>query len=69
MKTILNVKEKDEIEDPLSEISEEEAKKINKDLRVGDFIETGFMEYNPGRIAAQTANRLFYKSLERRREI
>jgi hypothetical protein len=47
IKTILNVREKDEIEDPLSQISEEEAKKINPDLRVGDFIETGFMEYNP----------------------
>ena len=42
VKTILNVKEEEEIEDPLSEISEEEAQKINKDLRVGDFIETGF---------------------------
>ena len=43
VKTILNVKEEEEIEDPLSEISEEEAQKVNKDLRVGDFIETGFM--------------------------
>ena len=63
VKTILNVKEKDEIEDPLSEISEEEAKKINKDLRVGDFIETGFMEYNPGRIAAQTAKQVVLQKL------
>jgi len=63
VKTILNVKEKDEIEDPLSEISEEEAKKLNKDLRVGDFIETGFMEYNPGRIAAQTAKQVVLQKL------
>lgn len=63
VKTILNVREKDEIEDPLSEISEEEAKKINKDLRVGDFIETGFMEYNPGRIAAQTAKQVVLQKL------
>jgi len=63
VKTILNVKEKDEIEDPLSEISEEEAKKINNDLRVGDFIETGFMEYNPGRIAAQTAKQVVLQKL------
>lgn len=63
VKTILNVKDKDEIEDPLSEISEEEAKKINKDLRVGDFIETGFMEYNPGRIAAQTAKQVVLQKL------
>ena len=63
VKTILNVKEKDEIEDPLSEISEEEAKKINKDLRVGDFIETGFMEFNPGRIAAQTAKQVVLQKL------
>ena len=63
VKTILNVKEKDEIEDPLSEISEEEAKKINKDLRVGDFIETGFMEYNPGIIAAQTAKQVVLQKL------
>ncbi len=63
VKTILNVKEKHEIEDPLSEISEEEAKKINKDLRVGDFIETGFMEYNPGRIAAQTAKQVVLQKL------
>tara|TARA_Y100001970_G_scaffold279880_1_gene387965 strand:+ start:6248 stop:7726 length:1479 start_codon:yes stop_codon:yes gene_type:complete len=63
VKTILNVREKDEIEDPLSEISLEEAKKINKDLRVGDFIETGFMEYNPGRIAAQTAKQVVLQKL------
>ena len=63
IKTILNVKEKDEIEDPLSEISEEEAQKINKELRVGDFIETGNMEYNPGRIAAQTAKQVVLQKL------
>ena len=63
VKTILNVKEKDTIEDPLSEISEEEAKKINNDFRVGDFIETGFMEYNPGRIAAQTAKQVVLQKL------
>jgi len=63
IKTILNVKEKDEIEDPLSEISEEEALKINKELRVGDFIETGYMEYNPGRIAAQTAKQVVLQKL------
>ena len=63
VKTILNVIEKDAIEDPLSEISEEEAQKINKDLRVGDFIETGFMEYNPGRIAAQTAKQVVLQKL------
>ena len=63
VKTILNVLEKDAIEDPLSEISEEEAQKINKDLRVGDFIETGFMEYNPGRIAAQTAKQVVLQKL------
>ena len=63
IKTILNVREKDEIEDPLSEISEEEAQKINKELRVGDFIETGNMEYNPGRIAAQTAKQVVLQKL------
>ena len=63
VKTILNVKEEEEIEDPLSEISEEEAQKVNKDLRVGDFIETGFMEYNPGRIAAQTAKQVVLQKL------
>ena len=63
VKTILNVKEKENIEDPLSEISEEEAKKINEDLRVGDFIETGFLEYNPGRIAAQTAKQVVLQKL------
>ncbi len=63
IKTILNVREKDEIEDPLSEISEEEAQNINKELRVGDFIETGNMEYNPGRIAAQTAKQVVLQKL------
>ena len=63
VKTILNVKEEEEIEDPLSEISEEEAQKVNKDLTVGDFIETGFMEYNPGRIAAQTAKQVVLQKL------
>jgi len=63
VKTILNVKDKDEIEDPLSEISEEDAKKLNEDLRVGDFVETGYMEYNPGRIAAQTAKQVVLQKL------
>ena len=63
VKTILNVKEQENIEDPLSEISEEEAKKINKDLQVGDIIETGFLEYNPGRIAAQTAKQVVLQKL------
>jgi N utilization substance protein A len=63
VKTILNVKEKDNIEDPLSEISEEEAKKIDKNLIAGDFIETGFLEYNPGRIAAQTAKQVVLQKL------
>ena len=63
VKTILNVKEQENIEDPLSEISEEEAKKIDKDLQVGDFIETGFLEYNPGRIAAQTAKQVVLQKL------
>ena len=63
VKTILNVKEQENIEDPISEISEEEAKKINKDLQVGDIIETGFLEYNPGRIAAQTAKQVVLQKL------
>ena len=63
VKTILNVLEKENIEDPLSEISEEEAKKIDKDLSAGDFIETGFLEYNPGRIAAQTAKQVVLQKL------
>ena len=63
IKTILNIRDKNEIEDPLSEISEEEAQKINKELRVGDFIETGNMEYNPGRIVAQTAKQVVLQKL------
>jgi len=52
-----------EIEDPLLEITVEEAQKDDKDVQVGDQITTGYIEHNPGRIAAQTAKQVVMQRL------
>ena len=52
-----------EIEDPLLEIAVEEAQEDDKDVQVGDQITTGYIEHNPGRIAAQTAKQVVMQRL------
>jgi len=52
-----------EITDPLLEISVEEAHELEEDIQVGDQITTGYIEHNPGRIAAQTAKQVVMQRL------
>ena len=52
-----------EIEDPLLEISLEEAQELQADIQVGDQITTGYIEHSAGRIAAQTAKQVVMQRL------
>ena len=59
-----------EVENPETEITEEEAIKINPDLKEGDTIDTEIVPRNFGRIAAQTAKQVIIQKLrEAEREI
>ncbi len=60
-RTVRNVVE--EVEDPDSEWTVEEAQKVMPDAKVGDQITTGHIDANPGRIAAQTAKQLVMQRL------
>ena len=60
-RTVRNVVE--EVEDPASEWTVEEAQKVKPDAEVGDQITTGHIDANPGRIAAQTAKQLVMQRL------
>lgn len=56
--------------DPVQEISLEEAKKINKTLQIGDNVEIEIVPKNFGRIAAQTAKQVIVQKIrEAEREI
>ena len=59
--TVRNVVE--EVEDPESEWTLEEAQKVDANAQIGDQIKTGVIEENPGRIAAQTAKQLVMQRL------
>ena len=59
--TVRNVVE--EVEDPESEWTLEEAQKVDANAQIGDQIKTGLIEENPGRIAAQTAKQLVMQRL------
>jgi len=61
VKTIRNIVET--VEDPLSQLTVEEAKKIKPDAQVGEFIITGSIPHKPGRIAAQTAKQVVMQRL------
>ena len=52
-----------EIEDPLLQISIEDAREQDADAQIGDQITIGYMEHNPGRIAAQTAKQVVMQRL------
>jgi N utilization substance protein A len=59
--TVRNVVE--EVEDPGSQWTLEEARTHDPNAQVGDQIRTGLIESNPGRIAAQTAKQLVMQRL------
>ena len=52
-----------EVENELAEISLEEAKKINKDAKVGETVEVEIIPRNFGRIAAQTAKQVVVQKI------
>ncbi|MBI4218617.1 MAG: transcription termination/antitermination protein NusA [Chloroflexi bacterium] len=51
------------VEDAGMQLTVEEARKLKTDAKVGDVITTGYIESNPGRIAAQTAKQLVMQRL------
>ncbi len=61
VRTVRHVVE--EVEDPLMELTAEQAQDLQEGAGVGDMIETGQLEYNPGRIAAQTAKQVVMQRL------
>ena len=61
VRTVRHVVE--EVEDPLMQLTAEEAQELQEGAVVGDIIETGQLEYNPGRIAAQTAKQVVMQRL------
>jgi N utilization substance protein A len=61
VRTVRHVVE--EVEDPLMQLTVEEAQELQEGAVVGDIIETGQLEYNPGRIAAQTAKQVVMQRL------
>ena len=61
VRTVRHVVE--DVEDPLMELTAGEAQDLQEGAVVGDIIETGQLEYNPGRIAAQTAKQVVMQRL------
>ena len=61
VQTVRNVVE--QVENPQSEWTVEEAQKVMPNAQIGDKIITGVIEQNPGRIAAQTAKQLVMQRL------
>ena len=53
----------DEVVDPETEISLEEAKKLNKDLEVGETIDTEVTPHDFGRVAASTAKQVVVQKI------
>lgn len=61
--TVRHVVAEDEIEDEFAQISVEAAQDLQNGAQAGDYIVTGELEYNPGRIAAQTAKQVVMQRL------
>ncbi len=60
----------EEVEDPLIEISLEDARKIKPDAEIGETVPTGSLPHSAGRIAAQTAKQVVMQRLrEAEREL
>lgn len=53
----------DEVEDEFAQVTVEAAQELQKGAQAGDYIVTGELEYNPGRIAAQTAKQVVMQRL------
>jgi len=51
------------VEDPLSEISEDDARRVNKRAQIGDLINVEVKTMNFGRIAAQTAKQVIIQGI------
>jgi N utilization substance protein A len=61
--TVRHVVAPEDIEDEFAQVAVEEAKKLQDGAQIGDYIVTGELEYNPGRIAAQTAKQVVMQRL------
>ena len=61
VRTVRHVVE--EVEDPLMDLTADDAQELQEGAMVGDIIETGQLEYDPGRIAAQTAKQVLMQRL------
>ncbi len=61
--TVRHVVEEEEIEDEFAQVSVAAAQELQEGAQVGDYIVTGELEYNPGRIAAQTAKQVVMQRL------
>ncbi len=61
VKTVRHVVET--VEEPLAQLTVDEARKIKPDAQAGDIIVTGSIPHKPGRIAAQTAKQVVMQRL------
>lgn len=61
--TVRHVVDTEDLEDPLAQVTVEDAQGLQKGAQTGDYIVTGELEYNPGRIAAQTAKQVVMQRL------
>ena len=61
VKTVLHVV--DQVEEPGAQVTVADAQKIRVGAQLGDVLETGFIDHNPGRIAAQTAKQVVMQRL------
>ena len=61
--TVRHVVDTEDLEDPLAQVTVEDAQGLQEGAQTGDYIVTGELEYNPGRIAAQTAKQVVMQRL------
>ena len=61
--TVRHVVNTEDLEDPLAQVTLEDAQDLQAGAQTGDYIVTGELEYNPGRIAAQTAKQVVMQRL------
>ncbi len=61
VRTVLHVV--NEVEEQGAEVTVADAQKIQLGAQIGDVLETGFIDHNPGRIAAQTAKQVVMQRL------
>ena len=61
VKTVLHVV--DQVEEPGAQVTVADAQKIRVGAQLGDVLETGYIDHNPGRIAAQTAKQVVMQRL------